>query len=87
MATKTSSKAASSAPKRKRSTTPPPAKLDGATVLAPASAPAASVSELKPFPTHEDIAFRAWELYQMRAASEGGALNDWLAAERELRAS
>jgi Protein of unknown function (DUF2934) len=87
MATKTSSKSASSAPKRKRSTTPPPAKLAGATVLAPASGPATSASALKPVPSHEDIAFRAWELYQMRAASEGGALNDWLAAERELRAS
>lgn len=78
MATKTSSKSASSAPKRKRTSTPPAAHLDGATM---SSAPVAS--QLKT-PSHEDIAFRAWELYQLRANTDGGALNDWLAAEREL---
>jgi hypothetical protein len=39
-------------------------------------------SEPKPAPTHEQIALRAFELYQQRSA---GALNDWLSAERELR--
>jgi hypothetical protein len=43
-------------------------------------------SEPKTGPTHEQIAQRAFELYQQRAWYEDGALNDWLSAERELRA-
>jgi hypothetical protein len=73
MATKTSTKASS--PKSKRTSSAPPPKLDGAAMVA------------KRAPTHEQIAFRAFELYQLRAHDDGGALNDWLAAEQELRAS
>jgi hypothetical protein len=40
---------------------------------------------VKSAPTQEQIAQRAFELYQQRGF-DGGALNDWLSAERELRA-
>lgn len=35
-------------------------------------------------PDRDRIAMRAYELYQARGASDGQALEDWLAAEREL---
>ncbi|HEY6881758.1 MAG TPA: DUF2934 domain-containing protein [Polyangiales bacterium] len=84
MASKTSTKA--STPKRKRTSTAPAAPtMPTAGVLA---VDGALTSESpKRTPTHEDIAFRAFELYQSRDQSEGGALHDWLTAERELRAS
>ena len=34
--------------------------------------------------THDEIARRAYEIYEARGAYEGDALGDWLAAEREL---
>ena len=43
---------------------------------------AAEPSAQTPGPTHEQIAQRAFELYQLQSA---GALQDWLNAERELR--
>jgi hypothetical protein len=36
-------------------------------------------------PTHEQIACRAFELFQARGDEDGDALADWFAAERELR--
>jgi hypothetical protein len=36
--------------------------------------------------SHEKIAHYAYEIYLARGASEGGAINDWLQAEYELRA-
>lgn len=36
-------------------------------------------------PSHEEIAQHAYGLYMARGASEGGAFNDWLQAEYELR--
>jgi len=36
--------------------------------------------------SHEEIAQHAYGLYMARGASEGGAINDWLQAEHELRA-
>lgn len=38
-------------------------------------------------PSHEQIARRAYELYQTRAYAEGNALHDWLRAESDLRVS
>jgi hypothetical protein len=35
-------------------------------------------------PTHDEIALRAWEIYQRRGASHGQAMNDWLQAKAEL---
>lgn len=37
-------------------------------------------------PSHDQIARRAFALYQERGQSGGDPLNDWLAAERELSA-
>ena len=42
---------------------------------------AASRSE----PTTEQIAQRAYEIYQARGGTEGQDLEDWLEAERELK--
>ena len=36
-------------------------------------------------PTLEDVARRAYELFLARGAQHGADVNDWLAAERELR--
>lgn len=36
-------------------------------------------------PTHDQIACRAFELFQARGEYDGDALADWFAAERELR--
>jgi outer membrane protein TolC len=35
-------------------------------------------------PTHEDIAQRAYVLYEARGREDGHDLDDWLQAEREL---
>ena len=36
-------------------------------------------------PTHEDIARRAYQLYEERGGEHGRDLEDWFQAERELR--
>ena len=38
-------------------------------------------------PTREEIELRAYEIYLRRGGEEGKALDDWLAAEKELSAS
>jgi hypothetical protein len=35
--------------------------------------------------SHEQIALRAYEIYQERGGSDGADLDDWLQAERELQ--
>ncbi len=35
-------------------------------------------------PTHEEIAQRAFGLYTQRGATNGGDLDDWLEAERQI---
>jgi len=37
------------------------------------------------FVTHEEIARRAYEIYLSRGGRDGGAEDDWLRAEQELR--
>jgi hypothetical protein len=49
-----------------------------------AAAMDASVSETVRTPTAEEIAIRAYEIYQTRGGSDGADLDDWLQAEREL---
>lgn len=46
-----------------------------------------SKPEAAPEVTREQIAIRAYEIYLARGSSEGDALSDWLAAERELRSA
>jgi len=36
-------------------------------------------------PTHEEIAVRAYEIFESRGGSHGSDLDDWLEAERSLR--
>ena len=36
-------------------------------------------------PTSDDVARRAYDLYQARGSEPGADLDDWLRAERELR--
>jgi len=36
-------------------------------------------------PTRDDVARRAYELYEARGGEPGAELEDWLRAERELR--
>lgn len=80
MAKQTSSKSSTGTAKKKpTSEAPAPItetllKADGVTVSKDVI--------VKSEPTHEQIAQRAFELYERES---GGALNDWLSAERELR--
>lgn len=46
----------------------------------------AVIAKPSPQPSHDQIAERAFALYQERGQSGGDPLHDWLAAERELSA-
>lgn len=89
MAKQTSSKSSTGTAKKKR-TSDAPAEGPAAEARAPITdtllkADGVTISKdviVKSEPTHEQIAQRAFELYQRQS---GGALNDWLSAERELR--
>jgi hypothetical protein len=48
----------------------------------PKSAVPAAAAAVRPAP--EEIAAKAYDLYQQRGASDGGDVNDWLEAERQL---
>lgn len=90
MAKQTSSRSSSTPAKRKpTSEAPAKAKQVVAEATAPTGLPAQSASNAQPVstPSHEQIARRAYELYQTRAYAEGSALHDWLRAESDLRAS
>ena len=39
-----------------------------------------------PDPTYEEIARRAYELFEGRGRAEGATWDDWIAAEQQLRA-
>ncbi len=41
----------------------------------------------KKVPTQEEIELRAYEIYLKRGGENGGELDDWLAAEKELTES
>ena len=47
--------------------------------LGPGSAP--------PALSHDQIALRAYEIFQQRAGNQGDPMEDWLQAERELQAA
>jgi hypothetical protein len=44
-----------------------------------------AVEHLAVEPTHEDIARRAYQLFEARGREHGHDVEDWLQAERELR--
>lgn len=48
--------------------------------------PAKATAAPRRDPTPEEIRDRAHKLYLQRGGAEGHAIDDWLAAERELRA-
>lgn len=50
----------------------------------PDAAPGNQVPPLDGAPTLDDIARRAYEIYQARGGRDGTDLDDWLQAEREL---
>lgn len=50
----------------------------------PRSAPQMAGDTTAAAPDRDRVAMRAYELYLARGAADGGALDDWLAAEREL---
>lgn len=71
-------KQAASAPRTPtKDSVKPPAKKRARTVTAPPS----TARE----PSHSEIAERAHQLYAARGFREGDEVEDWLAAERELR--
>lgn len=43
-----------------------------------------SPAVISDLPSHDDIAARAYALYEARGGSHGDDLNDWLEAEHEL---
>ena len=44
-------------------------------------------AEATPAPSYDDIAVRAYEIYLSRGMAPGTDLDNWLEAERQLRAS
>jgi hypothetical protein len=76
-----------STPRRRRRDHEPPTQSVGT----PATVPSAmgddrnAVENLAIQPTHEDIARRAYQLYEERGGEHGRDLEDWFQAERELR--
>jgi hypothetical protein len=51
------------------------------------SAPQAAGDSTVASPDRDRVAMRAYELYLARGGADGAALDDWLAAERELVSS
>ncbi|RKH49825.1 DUF2934 domain-containing protein [Corallococcus llansteffanensis] len=54
----------------------------------PTAQPAASANATRspsPAPTNEQIARRAFEIYQARGGTHGSSEQDWFQAERELK--
>jgi hypothetical protein len=45
------------------------------------------VSDIERVTTREEVELRAYEIYLQRGGRDGNALDDWLAAEKELFAS
>jgi catalase (peroxidase I) len=85
MAKQTSSKSSSGtaqAAAKKKRTSEAPAPAVAETILKADGVTISKDVVIKSDPTHEQIAERAFELYQRQS---GGELNDWLSAERELR--
>jgi hypothetical protein len=52
--------------------------------LAPEAIESDDAQPTQPFPTHEEIKYRAYEIYLSRGATDGHDLEDWLQAERDL---
>ena len=80
MAAKTSTKSTT-----KRNTKRPPANAAAETTTVESTSVGATSVETRT-PSHEEIAQRAFELYLARGRTHGRAQEDWLSAERELRA-
>ena len=89
MATKQTTRSRTSSPPKRKQTIEAPA---------PAAAPSTAARtdgigavetprtiETRPMPSHDEIAARAYELYQTRGGGDGGAESDWLRAEVELK--
>jgi hypothetical protein len=50
-----------------------------------AAAPARPMAQTgAPEPSHDEIALRAWSIYQRRGRTHGQAMSDWLQAKTEL---
>jgi hypothetical protein len=85
MAAKSSSK-----PTTKRTTKRPPANAAAETTslgsVETTTASPSTTSTSTRAPSHDEIAHRAFELFLARGRQHGRAQEDWLSAERELRA-
>ena len=64
---------------------PKPAAAVSAAPTAPAQLQGAPRAEPKAGPTSEQIASRAYEIFQARGGEDGRHHDDWLQAERELK--
>lgn len=75
------------APRRRRKDQEPLAQIVGtpATVPSATSDVPDAVGTLAIEPTHEEIARRAYQLYEERGGVHGQDQEDWFLAERELR--
>ena len=56
------------------------------TKTSPEAAPAAEPAEqaLVPEPTHDEIALRAWSIYENRGGGHGQSFDDWVEARTQL---
>ncbi len=60
--------------------------LPSAYIPPAAPAPCSHTDPARRAPTEEEIRLRAYEIFQARGCRHGHDLDDWLQAERELRA-
>jgi hypothetical protein len=72
--------------RRKKAADQPAAAVKGTTRRRTKAAAAELPVETTPVPepTHDEIALRAWSIYQRRGGSHGQAMNDWLEAKTQL---
>ena len=77
----------SSKPKNEKAAPAPVAKAPAPAAKAPAPAAKAAPAAGKPYtPTQEEIQTRAFEIYVSEGCKEGSDLENWLRAEKDLRA-
>jgi len=60
--------------------------MENQTAVTSSNTQTPSASHPGPAPSEQEIAARAYEIFLGRGATDGGDLDDWLQAERELTA-
>ena len=81
---KTESTPAEKKPVVRRAKAASPAAGADKTAARPAKKAASEATSAAVEPTHDEIALRAWSIYESRGGGHGEAMDDWLEARRQL---